>query len=501
MDRFVARKAVIKDLKSKDLFVKQEPNRHAVPFSERGKVPIEPMLSKQWFVNMKALAKPAVKAAKDGDLCFYPDSYKKTYFHWMENIQDWCISRQLWWGHRIPIWHCEECQKTSTGMEDPTSCSHCGSGKINQDEDVLDTWFSSWLWPISPFGWPEKSKDLEYFYPSNVLVTGADIIFLWVARMVMVGLWTQDKVPFKDVYFNSIICDKDGQKFSKTLGNGIDPLEVISERGADAMRYTCVNQASIGGRVKMSSNDFESGSRFVNKLWNAGRFLYSKIEADHILVSFIPEDLNLTQKWILTELAETTAKVNHDLYRYAIYEAVEAIFHLSWRNFCDWSLECSKDVLDGKKTQEEKDIAVSVLCYAFDGILRLCAPVMPFVSEELWQAMPKHPMLDRPKSLVIAKFPDPKFIPSFPAEAESWRRAMEFISGIRSVRNQAGIPPKAKVEAYVKCSPEYASLLDDSEQWVMKLAGLSLLKSGSSVERPEKCLTSVGKGFEAYVPV
>ncbi|MEZ4742588.1 MAG: valine--tRNA ligase [Bdellovibrionota bacterium] len=500
MDRFEARKAIIRALKDMDLFEKQESTRHAVPYSERGKVPIEPMLSKQWFVNMKALAKPAIDAAKDEKLCFYPDSYKKVYFHWLENIQDWCISRQLWWGHRIPIWHCSECSETSTGLEDPEACQHCGSVKISQDEDVLDTWFSSWLWPLSPFGWPDETEDLKYFYPSNVLVTGADIIFLWVARMVMVGLWTKKEIPFKDVYFNSIICDKDGRKFSKTLGNGIDPLKIIDQRGADAMRYTCVNQAPIGGRVKMSETDFENGSRFVNKLWNAGRFLYSKIDAKKGLLAFTASDLNLTQKWLLTELEECAVEVDTLLERYAINEAVEVVFQLAWRHFCDWGLECSKDAIDGDD-EHQRQIAVSVLCYVFDGILRLCAPIMPFVTEELWQAMPKHPLLDKPESLVIAKFPSLLQVPKFKQEAQEWRSVMEFITGIRSVRNQAGVPLKDRVEVYVECGDGFASLLQTSDRWVKKLAGVSTLSAGSQVPRPQRCLVFVGKGYQAFVPV
>ncbi len=500
MDRFDARKAIVRALKEQGLFDKEVANRHAVPYSDRGKVPIEPMLSKQWFVNMKALAIPAIDAARNGDLRFHPDAWKKTYFHWMENIQDWCISRQLWWGHRIPIWHCGECQQTSTGMEDPTTCSHCGSTNIQQDPDVLDTWFSSWLWPLSPFGWPDKTPELKYFYPSNVLVTGPDIIFLWVARMVMVGLWTEGKAPFKDVYFNSIICDKQGRKFSKTLGNGIDPLEIIEARGADAMRYTCVNLAPLGGRVKMAVEDFESGSRFVNKIWNAARFLYNKVDDQAKLPCISPEQLNLTQKWLLNELAVTAARVDQCLDKFQINEAVEAIFQLAWRSFCDWGIECSKDVLDGEN-MDAKEKALSVLIYVFDGILRLLAPIMPFVTEELWQAMPRHPQWDRPASLVIAKFPDGDSLFSFAGEAQQWQRTMDFINGIRSVRTQAGIPPKEKIEVFVKCDVEVSALLADTQHWIKRLAGVDRLEWGEHTHAVEKSLIVVGRGFDAYVPV
>lgn len=498
MDRFVARKALIKALKEKGLFEKDEPNKHAIPYSERGKVPIEPMLSKQWYVKMDSLVKPAIEAAKDGSLNFFPDSWKKTYFHWLDNIQDWCISRQLWWGHRIPIWYCNDCGATSTGMEDPTECHSCKSKNIYQDEDVLDTWFSSWLWPISPFGWPEKTEELDYFYPSNVLVTGADIIFLWVARMVTVGLYTQKEVPFKDVYFNSIICDKTGQKFSKTLGNGIDPLEIIEKYGADAMRYTCVNLAPIGGRVKMSPDDFDSGSRFVNKLWNAARFLLSKVDKSREIKPLDHSKLSLPEKWLLQELKETTLKVEKDLERYAINDAVENMFHLSWRCFCDWSLESAKENLDGKD-QDKKDMTISVLIFAFDNILRLLAPVMPFVTEEIWQALPSHPDLDRAESLVIAAFPNPEKLPSFEKESADWQRVQEFISGIRSVRSQAGIPFKEKVEVYTKCDNDFKKLLKDSENWIKQLAAISKLEAGE-ITKPSVSLVAIGRGFEAYVP-
>jgi valyl-tRNA synthetase len=501
MDRFEARKAIIKALKEQGLFEKEVSNRHAIPYSDRGKVPIEPMLSKQWFVDMRALSEPAIAAARSGQLNFHPDSWKKTYFHWLENIQDWCISRQLWWGHRIPIWHCSDCEKHSTGMTDPTKCQHCGSGKIFQDPDVLDTWFSSWLWPLSPFGWPENSADLNYFYPTDVLVTGPDIIFLWVARMVMVGHWTRGEIPFKDVYFNSIICDKQGRKFSKTLGNGIDPLVVIDQRGADAMRYTCVTLAPLGGRVKMSEEDFELGSRFVNKIWNAARFLYSKISAGDKLPKLDPATMSLPQKWLVHELAQTAAKVDTFLERFQINEAVEAIFHLTWRTFCDWGLEFSKEALD-KESGHERAMTVSVLSYTFEGILRLLSPVMPFVTEELWQAMPAHhPQWDRPKSLVIANFPDQAAMPTFHVEAQEWERVMELISGIRSVRTQAGVPPKERIEAHVKCDPDVAALLDKTKLLICRLSGLEKLEWTDSNLAIAKSLVAVGRGFECYVPV
>ena len=309
LDRFAAREKVVKKLKELKLFVEAKPCKHAIPFSERSKVPIEPRLSKQWFVKMEDLAKPALADAKNDSLCFYPTAHKKTYCHWLENIEDWCISRQLWWGHRIPIWYCEDCEGVTTGLEDPSVCTHCESINIKQDEDVLDTWFSSWLWPLSPFGWPEETEDVKRYFPSNVLITGADIIFLWVARMVMLSHYVKQEVPFKDVYFNAIICDKNGQKFSKTLGNGIDPLAVIDKHGADAVRFTCVSLASFGGRVKMGMDDFEHGAKFVNKIWNAARFIALIAEdKQQDLVSIDTVDLEIAGKWMIHELHLVTKK-------------------------------------------------------------------------------------------------------------------------------------------------------------------------------------------------
>ena len=303
LDRFVARKLVLKKLKEAKLFVEEKKHTSAQPFSERSKTLIEPRLSKQWFVKMTELVKPAIECVKSGELKFHPENLKKTYLHWLENIQDWCISRQLWWGHRIPIWYCDDCDHVMTGQEDPSTCSKCGNKKIRQDEDVLDTWFSSWLWPVSPFDWPKESKDLETFFPSNVLVTGSEIIFLWVARMVILSHYTKGKTPFKDVYFNATVCDKQGRKFSKTLGNGIDPLEVIEKHGTDAVRYTCVSLAPLGGRVRMELGDFEHGSRFITKIWNAARFLESHLPEDRKLVDFDEDKLDLPSKWLLQELS------------------------------------------------------------------------------------------------------------------------------------------------------------------------------------------------------
>lgn len=501
LDRFVARKKIIKELKALELFVEEEPCKHSVPYSDRGKVPIEPKLSKQWFVNMKGLAQLAIQAAKDGDLNFFPDSWKKTYFHWLDNIQDWCISRQLWWGHRIPIWHCDDCGNFTTGMEDPTACSHCGSSKLEQETDVLDTWFSSWLWPISPFGWPDDSEDLKYFYPSNVLVTGAEIIFLWVARMVMVGYYTQGKSPFSDVYFNSIVCDVKGRKMSKTLGNGIDPLKIIDSHGADSVRYTCISLAPIGGRVKIGENDFDHASRFINKLWNAARFVKAKIEdnGDKPIVSLDLDKLDPASYWLISEVMSASKAINQNLEDYHLNEAVERIYHLAWGSFCDWGLEASKLTIE--QEGGKKDQALSAIVYALEAIMRLAAPVIPFVTEEIWSHLPHHPDWKREESLAVSAYPKGDELEGLnPKVAHVWRKAQDMVSAVRSVRSQATIPPKDLIEVHLKIDQKFQPVLEQCEEWMKSLAKIGSLNYGESIEKPSKSLIAVGAGFEVYVP-
>jgi valyl-tRNA synthetase len=499
LDRFVARKEVIKAMKELDLFEKEESHRNVVPHSERSKCVIEPKLSLQWWVDMKTIAKPAVDVAKSGELKFHPDLWKKTYLHWMENIQDWCISRQLWWGHRIPIWYCDDCNHAFAEVEDPSTCSKCHSKKIRQDEDVLDTWFSSWLWPVSPMGWPDESPDLKHFYPTDVLVTAPEIIFLWVARMVMVGLKTRGEVPFKDVFLTATVCDKQGRKFSKTLGNGIDPLEVIDKHGTDAVRFTGVQLAPLGGRVKMSLEDFETGGRFVNKIWNASRFLMGYLTPGQKLKKLSEIELDLPGKWLLTELSDAAATVDKNLAAYRINDAVDAVYQTFWGTFCDWSLEISKRPLNGSD-QKKKDDTLSLLVYALDTILRLAHPVIPFITEEIWQKLPAHPDLARRESIVISAFPTTDSIPRYPSESEEWKTVQALISGIRSVRTQAVIPPKTQLDAIVKADPKIAALFNSFKSDIIRLANLKEFSADPAAKPKGQSLVDVGKGYETYVP-
>jgi valyl-tRNA synthetase len=502
LDRFAARELIVKELKKLGLFVETKPCRHSIPFSERSKVPIEPRLSKQWFVRMQELAKPALEDAKTDKLNFYPQTTKKTYCHWLENIKDWCISRQLWWGHRIPIWYCQSCQGVSTGIEDPSVCQHCGCSDIEQDKDVLDTWFSSWLWPISPFGWPQESVDLKRYFPSDVLVTGSDIIFLWVARMIMLSHYVKKQIPFKDIYFNAIICDKKGQKFSKTLGNGIDPIEVIDKHGADAVRFTCVSLASLGGRIKMDIKDFEHGAHFVNKIWNATRFiaLLTKEHKDHKLESIKSLDFDIPTKWIIHELHLVSANINKSIDEYRINDAVDSMYHFVWGSFCDWYLECIKHSFN-KADAIQKSSLLSALFYVFEASLRLLAPVMPFVTETIWKKLPSHPDWQRPSSLTQASYPEADVIPSFVEEHTVWLNNKELISLIRSIRTQAGIPTKERLSVYVECSVELQKQFAGCELYLKGLGGVKELIYSTKLERPEKSLVATSKGMSVFIPV
>ncbi len=504
MDRFLARKEVVKQMKLLGLFDEEKAYKTTLPHSERSKTIIEPRLSLQWFVKMKELAEPAADAARSGDLQFHPESWRKTYLYWLDNIQDWCISRQLWWGHRVPIWYCRACEGLSTGITDPTHCEHCKSAEIVQDEDVLDTWFSSWLWPLSPFGWPDeesKLKDLNYFNPTDVLVTAPEIIFLWVARMAMVNLKFRQTLPFKHVYFNATVCDKQGRKFSKTLGNGIDPLEVIEQYGADAVRFTAISLAPLGGRVRMEKADFEHGSRFVNKIWNAARLIFQHLEPSQALTPLRELPLTLAEKWLIHRFKEAALRINSNLDTFRVNDAVEEMHHFIWGALCDWGLECAKTDLSSTDISV-KNRALSVLVYVLDGALRLAHPVMPFVSEELWHKLPAHPDWGkRPDSLCLAGYPEAELLPSFTEEAKLWKTIQDIISGIRSVRQQMGLPPKEELPAFIRVDSELRETVSNAEDWIKRLARVSQITTGQDIKRPNQSLTSIGKGFEIYLPV
>ena len=499
LTREQARTRTVQLMQEAELLRAEVKHRLTRPYSDRSKVLIEPRLSQQWFLKMQPLVGEAVRIAKDDELRFYPHSWKKTYLHWLENIEDWCISRQLWWGHRLPVWHCGDCKKQTVAKDDPTECEHCHSQAIAQDEDVLDTWFSSWLWPFSPLGWPttQDNRALQKFYPSQVLITGADIIFLWVARMVIAGIEAIGQPPFKDVYFNAIICDHQGRKFSKTLGNGIDPLAVIAAHGADAVRYTCVSLAPLGGRARMGLKDFDHGGRFINKIWNAARFLLSQPALQEQLPALAHDQLTVPEMWLLDEFAQTTAKIAKYLQAYRVDNMAETLYHFIWGTYCDWGVEIAKNIL--KKQQLPPAQILATLTYVMDGMLRLMHPVMPFISEEIWQRLPAHPDWDRPRSLVIAEFPEAAQLRSFSAEElQDWNFTRRVITAVRTLRSRGTIPPRQKINVSIVVGAVAAGLRAD-EEWLCDLAGLDGVNwLAADAPKPVPALVQVGAGFEVY---
>ena len=439
LDRYECRKQLVQELEEIGALVRTEKHEHAVGHCSRCKTTIEPLVSKQWFVRMEDLAKPAIAAVKDGRIRFVPERFTKIYENWLENIRDWCISRQLWWGHRIPAWHCADCGETSVSREDITACMHCGSTHIHQDEDVLDTWFSSGLWPFETLGWPEDTKDLRHFYPTATLVTGYDIIFFWVARMVMMGLRFGGDVPFRDVFIHGLVRDSEGRKMSKSLGNGIDPVEVIEKYGADTLRFMLITGNTPGNDMRFYWERVEAARNFANKIWNASRYMLMNLEgADD---AFVPEesDYTLADRWILTRSAETVRAVTANLENYELGEAGRAIYEFLWSEFCDWYIELTKARLYDKENVRAKNTALYVLRTVLERTMRLLHPFMPFLTEEIWQKLPHEG-----RSIMRAPWPevDEKDID---AEAEAAMTAiMEVIKVTRNLRAELGTPPGKK---------------------------------------------------------
>lgn len=454
LDRFEARKRVITDLETKGLFDKSTPHRHSVGHCYRCHTIVEPYLSKQWFVKMKPLAEKALKAHHEGNVKFYPERWNKVYTSWLENIRDWCISRQIWWGHQIPVWYCDQCndgKAVFVTRQDPTRCPACGNKNLRRDPDVLDTWFSSWLWPFSTLGWPpgttspsEKTKDLEYFYPTSVLVTAQEIIFFWVARMIMAGLEFMGEVPFHSVFIHGTVRVEGGQKMSKSLGNIIDPLEIIDEMGADALRFSLIMLAATD--VYLSREKFEMGRNFTNKIWNATRFVLTNLEGFEKLedVERSPK-LSTTDKWILTELDNALVEVDECLSHFRFNEAANAIYHFFWGSFCDWYLELVKAVLMGKESPERKPIVQSVLIHVLEKSMRLLHPFMPFISEEIWFMLKKYVPSDS-DTIMLAEWPKMTFGKRFEKDTEEFSLFQEAVVGIRDLRTILGLKPAEKLE-------------------------------------------------------
>ena len=473
MDRYACRKALVADLEAEGYLVKTVPHDHNVGVCYRCGTTVEPLTSDQWFVKMKPLAEPAIKAVEDGDINFVPERFSKNYFNWMNNILDWCISRQLWWGHRIPAFYCDDCGEMTVSKEDITVCPKCG-GKVHQDNDVLDTWFSSALWPFSTLGWPEKTADLEKYYPTNVLVTGYDIITFWVSRMIFSGLEHMDAKPFSTVFIHGLVRDAQGRKMSKSLGNGIDPLEIIEKYGADALRFALATGNSPGNDMRFSDEKIEAARNFANKLWNASRFVRMNLTIDEIK---LPETDKLAaeDKWILHEFNKLAASVPAALDKYEVGVALSSIYDFTWDVFCDWYIELCKIRLNDKES-EGNAVAQNVLAYVLTGILKLLHPFMPFITEEIYQALPH-----TDESVMISKYPEFCSCLVFEADAQKMNKTITAIKAIRARRNEMNVPPSRKAKVYI--ATKYTDAFNESTAvFFSRLASASEVEIGESFD-------------------
>ena len=475
MDRYECRKALVADLEAEGYLVKTEPHDHNVGVCYRCGTTVEPLTSDQWFVKMKPLAEPAIKAVEDGDINFVPERFSKNYFNWMNNILDWCISRQLWWGHRIPAFYCDECGEMTVSKTDIDTCPKCG-GKVHQDSDVLDTWFSSALWPFSTLGWPEQTEDLKRYYPTNVLVTGYDIITFWVSRMIFSGLEHMNAKPFSTVFIHGLVRDAQGRKMSKSLGNGIDPLEIIDKYGADALRFALATGNSPGNDMRFSDEKIEAARNFANKLWNASRFVRMNLTINKIE---LPEatKLALEDKWILTRFDELVAGVISALDKFEVGVALSNIYDFTWDIFCDWYIELSKVRLNEKDT-EENLVAQNVIAYVLLGILKLLHPFMPFITEEIYGTLP-HDAAD--ESIMISRFPTCDAALRFEEATEQMNRIIAAIKAIRARRNEMNVPPSRKAKVYV--ATRYTDTFNDKTAvFFTRLASASEIEVADSFE-------------------
>ncbi len=494
LDRYAAREAVVADLKDRGLLEKITDHLHAVGHCYRCGTEVEPYLSTQWFVKMKSLAREGIDAVRDERITFTPRRWEKIYFDWMENIRDWCISRQLWWGHRIPVWYCDDCGRIVVEVEQPDACP-CGSHNLRQDPDVLDTWFSSGLWPFSTMGWPEKTATLERFYPTSVLTTAFDIIFFWVARMIMLGLRFMDDVPFREVFVTALVRDYEGKKMSKSSGNVIDPIDIIEVYGTDALRFTLASIAVPGRDINLSEERIEGNRNFVNKLWNAARLVLSNLDGfEQGGVDLSTADLDLADRWITSRLADTISRADGAMDSYNFSVAGKTLHQFFWGDFCDWYLELAKIRLY-RGTEEEKLMSQAVSYRVLECSLRLLHPFMPFVTEELWQRLP-----GTGDSIMVARWPSAQ---EFEKDAEA-EKQMSFIQSlvvaVRSARSEHTIPPSAKVDAVFVCTDdECLGLLAERRHYLETMAGLGSVELSGEVPEGQFPMRAVVEGAEAYL--
>ena len=489
MTREEARKAIVNDLKEAGLLEKIEPYTHNVGVCYRCHTAIEPRVCEQWYLKMEELAAPAIKAVREGKTKFIPARFEKIYFNWMENIKDWCISRQLWWGHRIPCWYCDDCGKMTVSKTDPDVCPHCGSKNLRRDEDVLDTWFSSALWPFSTLGFPDKTEDLEYFYPTSLLVTAYDIIFFWVARMIFSGIEHMGETPFPEVLIHGIVRDSQGRKMSKSLGNGVDPLVLIDQYGADALRYSLCSGVAPGSDIRYSDDKMEAARNFLNKLWNASRFVSMNLENKDVSGEW--KTLTDADKWILTKLQLVTAEVRRNSDKYEIGLALAKIYDFVWSDFCDWYIELTKPVLYGQDEEKKLD-TLKVIRYVLGEILKLMHPFVPFITEEIWTE------LNYGETVMTEKYPsyEEKFV--FGKEYEEFEKVKEVITKVRAIRASMNVPPTKKFSLYLGEGGEH--LLSEAV-YIEKLANVSKVVSAKEFSAEEKVCRAATSFAEILIPL
>ncbi len=490
MDLMQCRKAIISDLDQAGALVKIEPTKHEVGTCYRCHTAVEPRVSKQWFVKMEPLAKPAIKVVRDGQVKFIPERFDKIYYNWMENIRDWCISRQLWWGHRIPAWYCEECGEITVSREDPKKCCKCGSEKISQDPDTLDTWFSSALWPFSTLGWPEKTPELAHYYPTSTLVTGYDIIFFWVARMIFSACEQMNEVPFDTVFIHGIVRDELGRKMSKSLGNGIDPLLVIDKYGADALRFTLATGNSPGNDMRYSDKKVEASRNFANKIWNAARFILMNLTGEE-KAPHIPADLALEDKWILSQFNNLAKEVTENLEKFELGIAVQKLYDFIWDLFCDWYIELAKIRL--QKGGAEADTARAVLVYVMSETLKLLHPFMPFITEEIWQTLPHDG-----ETIMLSAWPTFSDALVFTKDEEKMDVIMDAIKAIRNRRGEMNVPPSRKAHVYI--ATDKKEIFETATVFMQRLASASDVTVGDSFSI-DGSVSIVTADAKIYIPM
>ncbi len=498
-DRFTCRKNVLNDLEDLGHLEQVKDHDMAIGHCYRCKTVVEPYLSKQWFVKIKPLAEDAIKAVRNGSVKIIPSGWENSYFDWMENIKDWCISRQIWWGHRIPVWYCMSCDEIIVSADTPEKCK-CGSDNLKQDEDVLDTWFSSALWPFSTLGWPDDTDELKTFYPTSVLITGFDILFFWVARMIMMGLKFMDKQPFDHVYIHALIRDTDGQKMSKSKGNVVDPLEMTGKYGTDAVRFTLAAYAAQGRDIKFDEKRVEGYRHFLNKIWNVARFISMNIDDTTEIkpAKELPKDvLSLANRWILSRLSSVCSEIDTALTEYRFNDCASILYQFIWHEVCDWYIELIKPELYGDD-KEVKNVAISTLLHVYEVALALLHPVMPFITEEIWQTLPSK---KDSESLCIRKYPVAEEGIKDSAAEEKMGVIMDVVTGIRSIRGELNISPSLELKALIKTFDGSETILNENIAYITKLARTGEIEIGRDIQAPQNAATSIKHSMEIFVPL